>query len=71
MPKKVTVWCGDDLRRLKVDFPACVDGFGWFFITVEARAVSLVCVKGVCVCLCVSVGGWVCVKRDRVFPPEN
>jgi hypothetical protein len=43
MPNKVTVWCGYDLRRLKVEFPACIDGFRWFYITVEARAVSLVC----------------------------
>jgi hypothetical protein len=31
--------------RFKVEFPACIDGFRWFFITVEARAVSLVCGK--------------------------
>jgi hypothetical protein len=38
------VWCGYDLRRLKVEFPACTDDFGWFFLLLK-RAVSLVCEK--------------------------
>jgi hypothetical protein len=42
---RLTGQCGSDLRRLKVEFPACIDGFRWCFITAEARAVSLVCEK--------------------------
>jgi hypothetical protein len=39
LQNKEITWCDYDLRRLKVEFPACIDGFRWFFITAEVRAV--------------------------------